>query len=647
MQDVLSKYDVIINEEVFNDVQKLYRPALLLPSIPKYEYSKHEDCDEYLYWEREKERFNKGWVAPDGHYINGMYYLYLNYVKININSEEDGAIKLSNPLYFVEDEELFDMVWFGRGRGLGKPSDRIIGTKGRRQHFSENTHSGMLIWFLLVNMGRDCFILYPDDDYRKKTKPKFDIALSNMPEELFYDLYKGMSPVKGKKQIDRRQVLKPFSIEQVGLIKLVNNIETQICKIHFVIDGKDKKSPISGGNYDFGVIDESGKFVSLQSAVGFADEALSDGDNRYGVLIVGGTTDNITVKSKDFVNYLVNPSKHGFKFFFLPAYVMKTGMYDPKTGVSDKIKGEAFIKDKWAKASEISEFALKLAKQENPLTLNDAIGFRNESNLPVERIEEMLLHISINELDKAPFIKRGSFDCGLDLNGNKDYSNISFIESNNGNWTLLNIDADPDYNNLHTFFIDDVSVEKPSRIDRNTSRQCCIVWRNESMYHSESNYPIAIFHGRDERSMFHEQVLMASVYFGVSDRMVVTEYNDSALRYFFDLNGHGDKIFYHGGVPGITMKADRVSRAGVLAIKFFATNVYKRIYFHNFWEQLLYSNNRNSDIRSAFFVYLIYKELIAGTIVSKKIKREESKLIRNVGTSNWNQIDYNRKIIRR
>ena len=174
-----------------NDVQQLYRPVSLLPALPRYLPEQEYDCDEYIWWEEQRRRFEKGWVAPDGKFINGIYYLYLNFLKINIGDEDKGEKVVANPLYFEEDNDLLDLVWFGIGRGIKKPAKKIVVTKGRRQHFSENMHSAVLIWFLLVKTGRPIAITYPDDTYKLKTKKKFDFTLANAPDELFYKFYQG------------------------------------------------------------------------------------------------------------------------------------------------------------------------------------------------------------------------------------------------------------------------------------------------------------------------------------------------------------------------------------------------------------------------------------------------------------------------
>lgn len=600
-----------ITAEIMSDVQQLYRPVSLLPALPRYLPEQEYDCDEYVWWEEQRRRFEKGWVAPDGKFINGIYYLYLNFLKINIGDEDKGEKVVANPLYFEEDNDLLDLVWFGIGRGIKKPAKKIVVTKGRRQHFSENMHSAVLIWFLLVKTGRPIAITYPDELYKLKTKKKFDFTLANAPDELFYKFYQGRHFVTKRSKlvrISRREIMQPSSTDVVGVSMLINGISQTVCQIEFVEVAK-KKSPLSGEGYDLIIVDESGKYDQLHSLLGYGEETVAEGENRFGLIIVGGTTDNITNQSKDFIDILVNHKKLGYQLFFLEAWRMRPGHFDSKTGKSNQATGEKFVLEKWDKAAKISETEHIKAKQENPLKLEDALGVANMSKYPTEKIEEIYMYILANKLHEAPFITRGQFKRQVGLDGRKTWD-VEWEENGlSGNWIrLANIAPNTTYDDLDFMCIDDFYVENPSRIDKRTSRGAIIVWRRFSLNHEESDYPIAMYYGREARTVFHEQALCAAIFFGLGNRSVAVEYNDAVLSNYFQLNGYSNMIFWQNGVAGITIKSSELGQANTLAQKWFEDDGHKRVYFLKFWDSLATKAKDNADIRSAFYVVMFMRE---------------------------------------
>lgn len=640
--DVLKEFDIPISEDVLNDVQKLYRPVLQLETYPKYKYEQSGNVKEYVFWERERHRFKHGWVAPDGKFINGMYYLYLNHLKINFAEDDDSTtVKMGSPLYFKEDNDLFDLVWFSRSKGLKIPAKKIVATKGRQQHFSENIHSGILIWYLLINRGRNVGVIYPDDTSKRQTIIKFKRSLATAPEELFYPFYPSVDKMNyirraQGKAFNRSNLLFPNSNNTIGLVKLEEGEKLPICNVQFV-SSDGKSVGLVGGSFDFIAIDEGGKYKNgLTTILGLIDDTLGQLDERFGVLLLGGTTDTITNESRDFVNILLNHKELGWKLYFLEAWRMRKGHFNPKTGESDKETGTAMVLAAHEKAAKESEMALRLKRQEQPLTLEHAIGMSNFGELPSSDMEGMLAYISINGLSKKPFMVRGRFERKVNLVGEKTWD-INFVEDEYGYWEILSIVPNNKYDFLDVMAVDDFYSEQVSRVDKNTSRGCAIIYRRnvQDDLITESDYPIALYYGREKRSEFHEQLLMASIYFKLSKRCVVTEYNDSGLYSYFEHEGYDDLVFFNNGLSGIVVKDREKSRANVLALSYFEQGRFKRNYFSTFWKEMLKVDSRNNDVKSAFYVLLLFLDMFRYE-VKIRVAKDDNKLFLN---SNINYID--------
>jgi hypothetical protein len=488
-----------------------YSPVLKDKSWKKL---KPGTVDHYLFWEEQIQRCKEGWKPSGGTWMSGPYYFYLNFSKILAYDEKIGRKRMLPPSYRDQDHEYFSAIADAKANGHG-----LVVLKARRKGFS----------FMNANLLLSEWTLYPEsecgvgsqmDHYVMDFRKKMLMSFFELPKEMRNKLLHNNEDVfmSGyKEKIDGEWIEKGFKSQ-----------------IYWrVIDRPDA---FRGVSQTYTVIEEAGEVRKLKKVYYANEECYREGDVQYGVPIIGGTSNQITNDSEDFMDMFYNPEEYNCKSIFIPASKVYHGFFNYKTGESDIDGATKAIERRAAEKKQAKDKTLYYAfRQEMPLKPEHAFMQFGLTPFDLEKINDQIGRILTDT--RLQITLRGYLEWEENDKGQLVFgSQPRFIEDPQGPFKIASWPTEQ-YRNAHVAAIDPYHIDdqlEDGSFD-SESKGCMYVYRRFISSNEPGEFPVAEYFDRPEsKEQFYENCAMLCIYY---DTQVLVEYNDDGLLHYFLDNG--------------------------------------------------------------------------------------------------------------
>ena len=263
---------------------KFRQPAITFQKYGEYTSAPKGTTSYKEYWDEESIRCLYGWTAPDGDYITGYNYFYLNYSPITVVKEKqvsvgDGKFKIvvertvDFPSFYDTDYNYF--LYIEEAESLGKHAAVL---KARRKGYSFKASSMLCRNFFLIP-GSKSYAIASEAEFLTKdgllTKT-WDLmswidthtAWTKKRQSINRTMHKRASYIVNK---DGSLIESGFLSEIIG-VTLKNDIQKARGKAAKLI-----------------LWEEGGKFPGLREAWQIARPSVEQGTNVFGIMIAFGT----------------------------------------------------------------------------------------------------------------------------------------------------------------------------------------------------------------------------------------------------------------------------------------------------------------------------------------------------------------------
>ena len=594
-------------------VQVMYRPVVVEGYRPIPNPTSQTFLSDREWWQEQIKRCLHGWVAPDGKYLNPIYYFFLNFVYVDIFDEMTKKQDWMRPYYRDGDERYFNEVFANMYKvvnGIFFNAKDTIVAKGRRKGWS-TSEWGIEMWWIIFRQQRNTLRAYANEEQLKKERP------------ILEKMYNKIHPFWKYNEDNIQMELILTNNENLVQGYKIGSVKMPVNKIMLtVVDAKGTGA--RGESIEKITVIEAGTHEKLSSFIGASQDTLRQGLYKFGMMLVGGTSDSINNKTTDYKTLFFNAKKNNFKAIFTPSNVCFQGCIDYYTGKSLKEQAaEIIISERKLKAHD--QKALKMFIQENPLNVYESFIPSTDSEYDKAKIDEQLLYIYENGLDEM--WSEGRFERLRDASG--EYTDkVVFKEDVGGNWMMLKGHGLPDTSieNLYVIGIDDVYKDKAPHSE---SLNAVVVYKRDTSFAREGelyDLPVCFYLGRHPNRKGDWKEFKNCIDF-YSNCKVMFEHNDSSGFIGFARDeGIIEKFIYVKGEIGIRVSDQSVADMTYQAINFFEEDRHKRV-LHS---MLLDSFNRwraeNSDLASAFHLVLLALSLLkkVGTGSIQNMKERES-----------------------
>ena len=363
---------------------------------PKSEYAK--------FWKEELKKWKEGVTRPDGEWIPGNYYFYLNYNPIWIVIEKEDA-KTGQK---VEADRIhaFPRVWLGdylffhyldQAKSEGQHG-KLLKTRGVGFSFKLGSLSPCNMY---VYPGQPNFHIASDKSFLEGDKGVFGKVIDTL------DWIAEHTPLPKLRVIDRALEKQLGYKNEYGTVKGIKSSAHGIS----VKDNPDKARGVRGKLIHY---EEDGKLPELEKAWGVNRKAVEQGNRVFGQMVSGGTggTEGADFEGSEKLFY--NPRAYNIYGvpnvydknadgttkcgFFWGAYLNLDGCYEEVNGEPDVIKAlvQILIDRYEVKRNSSDPRALTQKKAEECITPQDAIMRVDGTLFPVADLKDYLADISIN-----------------------------------------------------------------------------------------------------------------------------------------------------------------------------------------------------------------------------------------------------------
>lgn len=595
-------------------VQDLYRPVRAMgekniPDIPDDDVN----SEEYLWWYEQIKRCLKGWIAPNGVYLNGYVYFYLNFCWIPLGIEGTERFEWLAPLYRDNDHDIMDQLWANTYRSL--PNGKM---KNAKNHIEGKPRGIAWTTFTLLGVGMWTFVFKNDKEIGCAYPSKSSM---DTEREWFIEAWNRLHPMfkrwegKDLKIIENNQ--KFFG---VGFNRGKSNKKINRCR--FDVIGVDTKAGVyKSKRMNLMIAAEAGLWVgeSLRNYITENEPSVKLGDDQWGMILVGGTSNLIINNSTAYREIFVKHEAYNMTRHFTPKTMVLRGCIDYFTGKSDKVKALAQIMaSRNAKAGDEKGYQQEL--MENPLIWEEAfIPSDKVSAYNSAPINEQLTKIRIERLDRGwvrgkIFYRKDKFNRNIPDQVYFQRDEPGLPEADKGSW-YMNLEGKPNrmYKDLHVAAIDDKyktpNVTKRTR--SSDSRNCMIIWRKPTSYPIKSDMPCAVYYGiASDLTLDYEEFYKGMLLYDVGLQQTLYEYNaEGFIMFMRDYKKDIQRLYHIDGRPGIKVDNEHVkSELTFLGHKFLADERHRNVTFPAILESmLLWGGLTNTDIGSA--LHLIFKIL--------------------------------------
>lgn len=607
-----SEQDLILDSKKYyviepDSVQNLYRPMINIDLPPK---PSPDDDDEYNYnfWKEQHRRCRYGWIAPDGKFINPIYYFFLNFIKIDVENPITGKSGPDNPFVRDNDKEIFDLIWYSLygqingikdADGMWKAAVNIIETKGRRIGWTQITLCGLTIWHFVFIRNRNIANAYPDDD------------TENRERLLIRDTYNALHPYFRSHDehelelvIDNEKMIVQGYKRVVEVMvngKIIEQKKNVLLNKIFIATYSKDTGKVRGEKIGLFVVIEAGKHKKLEGIYTSNKDSLGLGKRKFGMMVIGGTSDAIENDTDDYKVMYQNAPAYLAVSHFSPAYMVYDGCFNYNTGKSDKkaALNELMKARRTALLSPKSSAYLKEC-QERPIKDTECFNPPNTSPYDTDTIDLQVQKIMRDSLHKDNWMT-GSLEWEKDFYG-KNTGKVYFQPSEKnslikGKWQV-HVEGMPvdNVDNIHIGATDDYYKAKLKMVTNTSSKGCMTVYRIPCQLNIKSDFFVAVYLDRPkDRLLLWEEWLKASIFWNLK---IFHEKNDDMFEKFMTEKGFLEKMVKINGEYGITVKETQVAQMTTLGMKFLSDGRHKNIDNLDIMNSFKKWGSTNSDIAS-------------------------------------------------
>lgn len=590
------------------DVQVLYRPlaGAVLPGLPTLDPT----SEEYLFWKEQVRRCLKGWVAPDGKFINGIQYFGCNLVRMDYFDEELlRKIEKEPLLYRDNDNEITDIAWANLPRrlpnGQFKKAGDHIEIKARRKGFT--------FWDIVIHMY--FFVFYPDypigSGYpSSKTK--------NIAEEreMFTNIWENLPELFKRWKGNELKVL-TNNLNQAMATFEVGYSRNKTDKVHnywhqATVSDPLKAGVFKGASYRRMSAVEAGEWPedTLKNFIAFNYDSTAFGGFKIGSFNIGGTSTNITADWTDYQEIYYDVDSYDFSRHMTPAYMVAQGFFNRKTGKSDKEGALAHYQERRNKLVKNPD-RLKKEMAENPIEESDFFMSTSNTTYDTNLINEHLQWCKLNMTD-ALWV-RGKINPTYDIAGNE--MGLCFVEDKDGEWVVNKEYGMPnlDYENLYYATIDDKfkSQDIKTYSKSKSSQSCMLIMLSQHTFPFPSDRPCAFYLSPSfDLDNTYLEFEKGQRFWGIDK----TTYELSSEGYISFLRGK-DKLHYlqyYEDRPGFNLTGRGKARNEVtlLGNQHFREGLYKNIDNSFILESYKkWNDKKNTDIGSCLHLAFKHREV--------------------------------------
>ncbi len=595
-------------------VQVIYRPVLAaysvdgkgvrldrnrLPKFPPEDEILTQSTEEGKFWHEQLYRCKYGWTAPDGVWINPVYYFYLNFVTIPIKK---GV--MAGPEYSDSDHEVFDWI-FVLMDTTGKQAEDGIITKGRRKHWSFNTHAGFFLYYFCMGTRGDLGIAYDVAKTREQGQRLFERAYNLLPSAF---QHAALDRSKDG-EITAADVREDFDY-------VSGKVSTTLIPKNTIVFRETDKTPdaFRGMNLGLALIDEAGKYKKLKKVINATIDCLREGTNKHGTLLIGGTSDAIDNKSKDYEKqWKIAAITRGWGRWFIPAWKIAPPHWDGFTGRSMRELAEpAYLKERQEKLKTGDTIGYYFAIQENPLLSSECFHSATLSNYPAHKLYDQALRIQAAASADIPI--RGRFEFQKNISG--EQIGAYFVAdpeecAEPGDWLLHPVALDQKLNNamkgLHVAGVDDVYKDPDEIVDSDSLCAITVYRRFVIKEGVRSNMFVASYLARPPRNLFVREIHKMQLYFRAR---VMIENNDVFLKGYMMQKGLQDDMIWVNQQMGIRNSAESISHQEFLAQTWIDDHGLDDVWFPDILQGFKVWRTQNTDTGSAAHLTLAGLEAV-------------------------------------
>ena len=602
-------------EDVGVSVQELYRPVASMPRLPDIPLQRGDKA--WLWWKEQIKRCRNGWWAPDGHYLNGYQYFYLNFMQIPVQDEKTLIAAWNKPWYRDNDETIFGYLWRNTAKVL--PNGKAIYAKNhveakcRSIGWTQITLLGVAMWTFIFRPDRAIGMGYSDDEVIGIERLWFQESWAKLHP--MFRTWKGqlLEPLYNNKDT--------FTVgykdkENPKIIKEHNNVQFKIIA--------DKAGVFKGQRLNLIIAIEAGKWKgdSLKNFYNENLDCLEMGVQKWGMFLIGGTSNAIINKSTNYKDIYFGHQAYNATRHFTPKTMVLSGFFSLHTGISDQRGAMKHIlvtrKSKEADPQSYQQYLI-----ENPLTDTEAFTPNESFAYDAARINAQIGFLHANGFDKM--WRRGRIDYDRDYTNNRKTGKLKFYEDPNGHW-LINLEGvpNPRFKNLHIAAVDDTyKGADEMKLRARDSRNCMVIYRQPTSHNIKSDMPVAVFlHQTAEMDDIYEEFLKGLKYYDVMQCLY--EYNHDGFVKYLRQAGELRRLYYIDDKPGLSVKGKVKTELTYLGNMFFRDGRFQNITSVDILNALsVWGTKENTDVGSAFHLILYLLDATKDRIVTQKVSGAE------------------------
>ena len=554
------------------------------------------------YWDEQIERCKFGFAPKGMPRITGKHYYYLNFYKILGSDGVKGNSRktLIAPWYRDMDKYYFDLFDTSKEDEKG-----MIVIKARDKGFSY-MNSGILAheytFYPYNHVGVAAGLQVTATSFFDKVKA----GLNNQQSSFRHSVLKDGDEIlrSGYKIKDKEGKWGTGGFQSVIHCRTMSNPEVY-----------------KGERLAVMVFEEAGEFKELLNAYMSSKACFMDGDDQYGVPIIGGTGGDIEAASKDFMDMYYNAEAYNLIPLFIPASMCYHGFFDKATGISDDegaTKALMLRREQLRAAGNQKGFNLEL--QNYPLSVEEAFLQTKNSKFNVANINAQRSEILSNES------LQGQIQVG-DLDWDDSGYGVKFTLNKHGAYKIL---AHPrtDLKGLDIGGIDSYDQDESTT----DSLGSALIYRRFYNTDIASDYVIADYTERPKTAEeFWDGCLKLAVYYEAS---MLVEYTRIGIIGYFQREGM-TKYLKERPATAHSPKTKNKNKYGIQMNKHTKAvmeqfmNKYieedcEDIWFIELLDELANYGLRNTDRAIAFGLCLIHDIDLYDKAVNKDVSKNES-----------------------
>ena len=567
-----------------------YRPVLFDKSAKKLTVG---SIDHHNYWNEQIKRCKEGWKPTGGTFMPGPYYFYLNFSKIHAYDEKTGRKRMLPPSYRDQDHEYYTEIHNAKEGGYG-----IIVGKARRKGFS----------FMNANILLAEWSLYPHSE--NGIGAQMEHYVQDFRKKMMLSYYSLPTEMRNQTLHNNELLLQSGYKEKEEGMWIEKGTKSMI---HFRV--MDKPDAFRGTTMTYWVLEEAGEFKKLKKAYYANEECFREGALQFGVPIIGGTSNQISNESDDFMEMYYNPEEYNLKKVFIPASKVYHGFFDYKTGQSDVEGATGHIERRATEKKNSRDKALFYAfRQEMPL--KEEHMFLQVGTTPFDLDKINLQRANILTNNKLNIVRRANLHWKQNSKGKNILGSSPDIEyDTQGKFRILHEPLE-NFKNVHVSAVDPYHVDDSLEItiSEKESKGCMCVHRRFVNMDVPGELPVAMYTDRPySKEEFYENCLKLAVYYQCQ---ILVEYNDDGfLKYFIKNNmtrylkerpRSADSPYSQvSNKYGVHMKTYQKSLVTELVDEYIKNN-YEDIYFMSLLEEMAVYGKKNTDEVMAFGMALMH-----------------------------------------